>query len=141
MLNDDIRELLEAVSVSDQRRAKDKAIAICQKELEKGSASNKRLCDSVIRNIKSRPQWMEIPALAKNLLIYEDLEQTFDDRLYYFSAEEQELERRILMMTNTCAIATRHCCWVRPAAGNPYSPVISQSGLAAASTWWIYLPS
>ena len=102
MLNDDIRELLEAVSLSDQRRAKDKAIAICQKELEKGSANNKRLCDFVIRNIKNRPQWMEIPARAKDLLIYEDLEQTFDDRLYYFAAEEQELELRILTMTDTC---------------------------------------
>ena len=103
MLNDDIRDLLHAVSISDQKRAKSIAKVICAKEMAKpGNEANKRLCKSVVDNINNRPQWMELPAKAKQLLIAEDVENTFDDRLYYFAEDELALEQRILSMANTC---------------------------------------
>ena len=103
MLNDDIRDLLHAVSISDQKRAKSIAKVICAKEMAKpGNEANKRLCKSVVDNINNRPQWMELPAKAKQLLIAEDVENTFDDRLYYLAEDELALEQRILSMANTC---------------------------------------
>ena len=103
MLNDNIRDLLHAVSISDQKRAKSIAKVICAKEMAKpGNEANKRLCKSVVDNINNRPQWMELPAKAKQLLIAEDVENTFDDRLYYFAEDELALEQRILSMANTC---------------------------------------
>ena len=103
MLNDDIRDLLHAVSISDQKRAKSIAKVICAKEMAKpGNEANKRLCKSVVDNINNRPQWMELPAKAKQLLIAEDVENIFDDRLYYFAEDEVTLEQRILSMANTC---------------------------------------
>ena len=103
MLNDDIRDLLHAVSISDQKRAKSITKVICAKEMAKpGNEANKRLCKSVVDNINNRPQWMELPAKAKQLLIAEDVENTFDDRLYYFAEDELALEQRILSMADTC---------------------------------------
>lgn len=102
-MNDDIRDLLYYVSISDQRNAKGKAIEICEKELAKDkNENNKRVCRNVVKNIKERPQWMELSPRAKGLLLYEDLNTSFDDNLYYFGDEELVLEQRILSMASTC---------------------------------------
>ena len=102
-MNDDIRDLLYYVSISDQRNAKGKAIEICEKELAKDkNENNKRVCRNVVKNIKERPQWMELSPRAKGLLLYEDLNTSFDDNLYYFGDEELALEQRILSMASTC---------------------------------------
>ena len=103
MLNDDIRDLLYYVSISDQKRAKARALVICEKELAKDkNESNKRVCRNVVKNIKERPQIMELPAKAQGLLIYEDVNVSFNDSLYYFDEDELALEKRILTMAKTC---------------------------------------
>ena len=102
-MNNDIRDLLHFVSISDQKHAKAKAVDICEKELAKEkNESNKRICRNVIKNINERPQWMELSSKAMGLLLYEDLNTSFDDNLYYFSDEEIALEQRIVRMADAC---------------------------------------
>lgn len=102
-MNNDIRDLLYFVSISDQKHAKAKAIDICEKELTKEkNESNKRICRNVIKNINERPKWMELSSKAMGLLLYEDLNMSFDDNLYYFSDEEIALEQRIVRMADAC---------------------------------------
>ena len=45
---------------------------------------------------------MELSSKAMGLLLYEDLNTSFDDNLYYFSDEEIALEQRIVRMADAC---------------------------------------
>lgn len=97
MLNDNIRRLLSMVAANNMPEARKAALAICANEKSSG---NLRFCQRISEQIKSQfgPGMIQLPPNVKDLLIQENVPETFRPERYYLTPENKELVDKVLSM-------------------------------------------